>query len=102
MDNSRKILERLLTIYWEGLIKPIHFFPESSWEYVNRVIEKCKPVEDALKNARNNWLGSDYSRGECEDLYYQLCFKNSDPIDDEFQDLAMEIFGPMIEVQKST
>jgi exodeoxyribonuclease V gamma subunit len=100
IDNSRKILEQLLAIYWEGLIKPIHFFPESSWEYANRVLEKNKSVEDALKNARNVWTGSDYNRGEFEDLNYQLCFKNRDPIDGEFQDLAIEIFKPMIEVQK--
>jgi exodeoxyribonuclease V gamma subunit len=100
IDNSREILERLLAIYWDGLIKPIHFFPESSWEYANLVVEKNKPVEDALKYARNVWRGSDYNRGEGEDLYYQLCFKNSDPIDEEFQDLAIEIFRPLIEVQK--
>ncbi len=97
VSSSQKILGRLLEIYWQGLIMPIHFFPESSWEYANRALEKNKPDEEATKSARLQWLGSEYSRGESEDLYYQLCFSKTDPIDEEFKALSIEIFKPIIE-----
>ena len=51
------------------------------------------------KTARLKWLGSDYSRGESEDLYYQLSFSKSDPVDNEFKELSIEIIKPIIEFQ---
>jgi len=99
IENSQQLLSRLLEIYWQGLVKPIHFFPESSWEYAARIIEKNKSDEEATKSARHQWRGSDYGRGEFEDLYYQLCFSKTDPIDDEFKQLAIEIYKPIIETQ---
>lgn len=101
IEKSQEILNRLLEIYWQGLRKPVHFFPESSWEYAHGILEKNKTPDDALKSARNVWMGSDYNHGECEDYYYQLCFSNIDPIADEFQYLAMEIFRPIISSQMS-
>jgi exodeoxyribonuclease V gamma subunit len=99
IENNQQLLEKLLEIYWLGLVKPIHFFPESSWEYAYRILEKNKSDNDAMKNARHEWMGSDYNRGESEDLYYQLCFSKTDPIDDEFKELAVEIFKPLIAFQ---
>jgi len=100
VENSQEILENLLEKYWEGLLIPLHFFPRSSWEYAQRVVEKGTPLEDALESARSTWVGNDYAPGECEDAYYQLCFANTDPLDSEFQDIAEEVFGPLLEHQK--
>jgi len=100
VENSQEILENLLEKYWEGLLMPLHFFPRSSWAYVERVLEKGNPQEDALENARNTWTGNDYAPGECEDAYYQLCFAHTDPLDSAFQDIAEEVFGPLMDHQK--
>ncbi len=97
--NSQEILVRLLEIYWQGLVKPIHFFPDSSWKYAYQILKRNMSDEDATKTARLKWLGGDYSRGESEDLYYQLSFNKRDPIDDEFKKMAIEIFKPIIEIQ---
>ena len=99
LENAKELLDELLAIYWEGLIKPIHFFPESSWEYAYQILERNKSSEHALEKARDVWTGSDYSRGESEDLYYRLCFANTDPIDLLFQEIAIEIFKPILENQ---
>jgi len=99
VKNSEEILAELLQIYWQGLVKPLHFFPESSWEYAQRVLEKNKSSEEALRSANNKWLGSEFSWGECTDLYYQQCFGKTDPIDFSFQDLAIKIFKPLLENQ---
>jgi len=100
VEDSEEILAELLEHYWQGLVKPVHFFPRSSWTYAHMFLEKGKSDEDALDSARRTWTGNDYNPGECEDSYYQLCFGNTDPIDSEFQHMAEEVFGPLIEYQR--
>ena len=100
VENSEEILARLLEGYWAGLVRPIHFFQDSSWAYAHMLLERNKPGEDALNSARNTWTGSEYNRGECEDPYYQLCFGSTDPLDPEFQGIAEEVFRPLIAHQK--
>ncbi len=99
VEDAENLLLTLLDSYWEGLIKPLHFFSESSWAYAQQVVEKDRPAGDALQKARGIWMGG-YYPGEMEDPYYRLCFRNSDPIDSEFQETALEVFGPMAGYQK--
>ena len=100
VEHSKAILGRLLEEYWTGLVRPLHFFPESSWIYAHMTLEKNKPRENALRSACKTWRGSEYSRGECEDPYHQLCFRNTDPLDSEFRRIAEEIFRPLIGHQR--
>ncbi len=102
VENSEEILETLLKKYWEGLKKPLHFFPKTSWEYADMIIrKKKKSPEDALQNAQKVWIGDDYNNfGEIEDFYFQLCFEHANPLDSEFQETALEIFEPLINVQE--
>jgi len=96
MDKGDAIPEDLLVKYRAGLVMPLHFFPESSFEYARMLFERNKAEEDALRSARNIWEGNNYNRGEREDPYYQLCFGNTDPLDSEFQVIAKEVFGPLL------
>jgi len=100
VKNSEEIFGELMEEYWAGLRNPLHFFPESSWTYVHMFLERNREEEDALRSACNTWMGSDYVRGESEDAYYQQCFRNSDPIDSEFQRLAEGVFEPILRHQK--
>ncbi len=99
VKNSEEVLTRLLEIYWEGLARPVHFFPRSSWEYVQMLLHRNKSEEEALVKARNTWKGRKYQPGESEDAYYKLCFRDIDPLDSEFQNAAIEIFGPLLASQ---
>ncbi|MFC1895354.1 exodeoxyribonuclease V subunit gamma [Thermodesulfobacteriota bacterium] len=100
VQNSEEILGMLLEGYWAGLVKPLHFFPESSWVYVHMLLERNKPPEKALRSARDNWTGSDFNRGESEDAHYELCFRSTDPLDSEFQRIAEEVFTPFLAHQR--
>ncbi len=100
VENSREVLEHLLQEYWNGLVKPLHFFPETSFLYAQLVLQKGKSPEDALRRAEATWTGSDFNRGEGQDPHLQLCFKSSIPIDDEFQRLAEAVFQPLLASQK--
>lgn len=101
MEDSEDILGKLLKIYWEGLKKPLHFFPESSWKYAQQIIGKNKSEEDALRHSHDAWQGNGFKRhAEIDDLYFHLCFRHTDPLDSEFREIAQEIFGPVLRRQK--
>ncbi len=96
-ERSEELLHDLLKLYWKGLTRPIHFFPVSSWEYADAVVNKEKREEEALMAAMRQWQGDDYRPGEREDLYYQQCFNKENPLDDSFKKIAVEVFGPLFE-----
>ncbi|MCJ7596358.1 MAG: exodeoxyribonuclease V subunit gamma, partial [Desulfobacterales bacterium] len=78
VEGSREILAGLLDLYWSGLRTPLPLFPESSWTFVHERLVKMRSSKEALSLARRVWEGSDYSRGEGEDPYYGLCFREVD------------------------
>lgn len=100
LDNSRKLLEDLLQMYWSGLSKPLPFFPESSFLYAEQLLVRHASPEKALARAKANWYGDDYHRGEGRDLSWQLCFRSVDPLDAEFERLATAVFDPLLAGRK--
>jgi len=100
VQESNKILLDLIKKYWEGLSKPLLFFPEASWKYAHAILEKKMPDEEAMRKARDEWEGDDYYRGESRDPSSQLCFGTVDPLNAEFERIAKEIFEPMIKNQE--
>lgn len=100
VKDSREILTALLEAFWEGLMKPLHFFPESSWEYAQTVLEKDRSWEYALVKARNVWNGNEFRDGEGDDPYCHLCFKGTDPLDEEFQLISEKVLGRLLSNQE--
>ncbi|MFH1480000.1 MAG: hypothetical protein ABIG67_01920, partial [Pseudomonadota bacterium] len=100
VKDSAELLKMLLERYWAGLMHPLRFFPDSSWEYARSTLRDNRLPQEAYRRARDIWRGKDFTRGEWEDPYYQLCFKNMDPLDMEFRILAEEIFEPLLKHQK--
>jgi exodeoxyribonuclease V gamma subunit len=93
------ILTTLTRKFRLGLQEPIHFFPETSFEYAERLLKKSASDSTAIHNAERKWLGNDflkYGRGESRDPYYDLCFRHLDPIDETFRKTALEIFEPLL------
>jgi exodeoxyribonuclease V gamma subunit len=76
--------------------EPLHFFPESSFEYARRLLLKHQSPSDALNAARNKWSGSDFAMGESRDPYFERCFGRTDPLDHAFQDISEKIFAPLL------
>ena len=99
--GAREVLEALLDIYWQGLVRPVHFFPKAAWQYAKVLLQKGKSEEDAIKKAVTEWEGNDYNnQGESKDPYYDLCFRYTNPIDEEFQRTAEKVFKPLFEHQR--
>jgi len=96
--ESKDILENLLALYWQGLSKPTHFFPETSFDYAERTVIKKENQRNALNYSRKKWIGG-YFRGgwsESDNPYYKLCFSKTDPLDKEFRKIAEEVFAPLL------
>ena len=96
--GPERILESILLKYWEGLCRPLHFFPEASLAFAKAVTNDGKSGENALRTARKVWDASFYP--ERADRYYELCFRDSTPLDGEFERLSQELCGPLLECQE--
>ncbi len=98
VENSQDILESLLETYWEGLKRPLPFFPEASCKYAE-TRGRNRSHEDALRSAQNVWTGSEWHPGELDrDFYFQQCFGHT--FDPEFQSIALNVFKPLLEHQR--
>ena len=97
VEAPRAILETLLTLYWDGLTRPLHFFPKSAWAFAELFIQKGKDRDKAVSAARNKWRPSgDRGFPEADDPYYDRCFGETEPIDEAFEDLAVKVFQPLM------
>jgi exodeoxyribonuclease V gamma subunit len=99
VSGSRRILQDLLELFRRGLEQPIHFFPDSSYEYAEHLLKKAASQQAALNKAGRKWIASEfakYAKGESEDPYYDLCFRQSEPLDEEFKEIAVAVFSPLL------
>jgi exodeoxyribonuclease V gamma subunit len=82
-------LVELLALYRQGLSEPLHFYPRTSWEFVER----------GLPAAQRAWRASDHNRfAEEADPAYRLALRGVvEPLDARFEALAMAVFGPLRE-----
>ena len=94
--NALDILKSLLGLYWKGMSEPLHFFPESSFEYAGNLLRKQRMPLEALTAGRRKWHGSEFSRGESKDPYYELCFGKNDPLDEDFEKTSIIILEPIL------
>jgi len=95
--DPEAVLTGLLDVYWQGLLKPMHFFSETSYAYA-KLLSKTPGNEDkALDAAMNAWTGREgFSQAEKDNGAYLICFKGAAPLDAEFVDLALKVFGPLL------
>ena len=99
VPESSTYLEQLLSLYWQGLSEPLHFFPRTSFVFAKE-IHKGKSEQVALHKAKSEWEGNAYNLiTEKKDPYNSLCFKNMDLGDARFMDQAKKIFLPIFEHQ---
>jgi exodeoxyribonuclease V gamma subunit len=104
LGQAPEFLAGLLALYWNGLSRPLKFFPQTAWAYADAVLkqEAGRSRQEPLEVARVKWEGSSFTNvpGECEDPYFDLCFRNTDPLDEEFQQTARVVFGPLLSALK--
>jgi exodeoxyribonuclease V gamma subunit len=92
-------LVTLLGLFQRGMCRPVHYFPESSYQYARSLYWRGRNATQALKAARNAWQGNDFAPAwaESTDPYFDICFRYSDPIDDAFQEHACAMWQPLFQ-----
>jgi exodeoxyribonuclease V gamma subunit len=88
IDKAADILQTILALYWEGLMKPLRFFPASAMAYSHK-------QEWDLERARKRWVESYNLPGEGEDPYFRLCFGQVDPFNADFERVARTLLEPL-------
>ena len=102
VEDAAAHLRALLQWYWRGTRRLLHFFPKSALAYVETLRkDKNQDTDKALRAAQRRWEGGDFEKvtPEREDVYYQLAFRDTDPLDAEFEAVAMAVFMPIFEAQ---
>jgi exodeoxyribonuclease V gamma subunit len=92
VDNASDILMTILELYWEGLMKPLRFFPESAMDYAHK-------KEWDMERARRRWKEGYGFPGEGEDPYFQLCFGKAFPFNADFERVARTLLEPLLQYQ---
>ena len=96
-DTCSEILAILLNHYWQGLMRPLHFFPNASWKFADPGFNRDKSPKDPMREAKALWEGNQFMRGENLNTYYQICFQGTDPLDEEFARVSQDIYGPLLD-----
>jgi exodeoxyribonuclease V gamma subunit len=97
--DARAILADLLALYWQGLCAPLKFFPQASLAFAEAALaagSDAAQIEKARRAAQRAWEGSEYHRAESQDDWNELAFRAVNPLDEEFEAVALRVFGPML------
>ena len=95
VEAPEKVLSALLREYWAGISSPLKFFPESSWKFMS-TLHSVRATTPPLEAARGSWEGAEFKPGESEAPAYRLCFRDVDPIDEEFERVTRVVLEPLL------
>jgi len=88
--DAKTILKDCLDLYWQGLQQPLRLFSNTSFAFAQARF-KNNNTDSAMNTA---WQGNLYISGEGDDLYYRQLY-DEPPLDEEFKDLALAVYGPL-------
>lgn len=97
VTNPEEYLGILVDYYKDGTSFPLNFFPESSFVYAKELLKGKGDNGRAMQMAVNRWNGGQWLSGEGEDSWYQLCFRNRDPFESPFSEIAIDLYGPFLD-----
>ncbi|MEO5560565.1 MAG: hypothetical protein ABIO49_11725, partial [Dokdonella sp.] len=99
--TARAQLTTLLRGYREGQRTPLAFFPKSAWTYMANMAEgKADADERAWRLAHLEYTGENSARGERDDAWIALAFRDRDPFADsvlltQFERHALQVFATL-------
>lgn len=87
VENAPEIMLDILKLYAEGMLRPLPFFPQSSWIFLT----------EGMVKAENHWRGEEYSDlpGESANASFSICFNYAEPLGEEFCQLANRLYMPL-------
>ena len=87
IDNAAAMMTDLLKLYAEGMLRPLPFFPQTSWNFLTESVGK----------AEKSWLGDERAGipGESNDPAVSICFPDMELFGKEFCLLAERVYAPL-------
>ncbi len=112
INNSNELLVILLDKFVFGNSNTLLFFPETSMKLAETlfkinsnqhdIISQKTDLDLALKSAKKIWNGNEFIKnGEKNDLYYEYCFKENEPLNTQFIKTSVDIFYPLLKAENS-
>jgi exodeoxyribonuclease V gamma subunit len=106
-ENSRRILEKLISIYKKGLRKNTLFFPAISYKYAESIFRKKKDEPKAVEAAKAEWTDSRRPYLEGDDPYNKCLMQDVDPLDNKdlasgFKQISRTFWEPFFGVLEKT
>ena len=96
VPDAAEQLTVLLEGYWQGLQRPMAFFPKSAWVMMNA---RTPAIEAAL----SEWIGNERHQGEGVKPEHALLYRGQSPLqtqEAEFMYWAQQIFGNLLAVRE--
>ncbi len=93
------LLEPWLEAYKRALCEPLPLFAKCSHGFARkwRHPGRKEPLEAARGEARLMWQGNDFMSGEGQDPWNALAFRDREPLDERFEALAEQLYGPALD-----
>ena len=97
IEDAEKRLNDLIELFARGNFRPLKLFARTSFVYAEGLYKQKEP-EEALTDAKKEWLGDGYyTKAEADAIENIICFGGALPLDDEFRDCAQRTFGTILE-----
>ncbi len=90
-------LDGLVRLFRQGQNMPLSFYPATSFAYAKKIADG-KDEGTAISSAGYAWEGGQYSRGDLLDPWFEQAMRGRDPLDVQFQQIAQQVFIPMLNV----
>ncbi len=105
--DATHILEDLLSIFLKGQERPISFFPQLSWDALEKLEKRSAQFEEnefvslskslLVDDSQNAWFASTYPWDE----YVQTCFGEEPTLSADYAQMSLSIWSPFKETLKT-
>lgn len=99
LTNARELLKPWLEAYKSALCEPLPVLAKCSYGFAKKWRQpgRKEPLDAARGEARLMWQGNDYMTGEGQDPWNALAFRDREPLDERFEALAEQLYGPALD-----
>jgi exodeoxyribonuclease V gamma subunit len=99
LADARELLLPWLEAYKSALCEPLPVLAKCSYGFARkwRKPGRKEPIDAARSEARLMWQGNDYMTGEGQDPWNALAFRDREPLDERFEALAEQLYGPALD-----
>ena len=94
--TDTSVLDDLVSWYLQGASLPLPFFPESSLAFAE-ALRQGKSEDDATGRARQKWRPRERAWAEADEPSIRQLFGDTDPLHARFRELALSIYGPLLD-----